>query len=134
MPDYRTMFDRDYIGAWDLGGKDITKTIARVEAKKLRNRTAANTKPVIFFKGAVKGFALNKTNGKTIAAMYGTNTDKWIGKAITIYPTTTTFGSDTVECIRVRPGIPQVKSSDDPIGPAAQEEAPESAGDGGEIK
>jgi len=122
MPDYRSMFDRDYIGTWDLMGKDVTKTIARVEAKKLRNKNAANTKPVIFFKGAAKGFALNKTNGKTIAAMYGTNTDEWIGKAITIYATTTTFGSDTVECIRVRPSIPRGKASDEPIGPAAQEE------------
>lgn len=125
MPDYRSMFDRDYIGAWDLGGKDVTKTIARVEAKKLRNRTSANTKPVIFFKGAQKGFALNKTNGKTIAAMYGTNTDKWIGKAITIYATTTTFGPDTVECIRVRPMVPQGKASDEPIGAQAHDDPQE---------
>jgi hypothetical protein len=121
MPDYRSMFDRDYIGAWDLQGKDVTKTIAKVEAKKLRNRTAANTKPVIFFKGAAKGFALNKTNGKIISAMYGNKTEGWIGKQITIYPTTTTFGSDTVECIRVRPTVPQGKSSDEPIGPPQDE-------------
>jgi hypothetical protein len=107
MPDYRSMFDRDYIGAWDLKGKDVTVVITKVEARKLRNQKSQATKPIIFFEKAVKGFACNKTNGKTIAAMYGTDTDQWVGKAITIYATTTSFGSETVECIRVRPGIPK---------------------------
>jgi hypothetical protein len=101
------MFDRDYIGAWDLKGKDVTVTIVKVEAKKLRNQKGTATKPVIFFEHAAKGFACNKTNGKTIAAMYGTDTDRWVGKAITLYATTTTFGSDSVECIRVRPMVPK---------------------------
>jgi hypothetical protein len=134
MPDYRTLYDRDYIGAWDLPqGRDVVKIIARVEAKKLRNRTSANTKPVIFFKGAQKGFALNKTNGKAISGMYGPKTEGWIGKPIALYATTTTFGSDTVECIRVRPTVPSGKPSDDAIGPPAQDEPHEPA-EGDEIK
>ncbi len=39
MTDYRSMFDRDYIGAWDLP-HDVTVTIAKVEAKKIRNKSA----------------------------------------------------------------------------------------------
>lgn len=111
MPDYRSMFDRDYIGAWDLKGKDVTVVITRVEAKKLRNQKGQATKPVIFFEHAAKGFACNKTNGKTIAGMYGPDTDQWVGKAITLYATTTTFGSDSVECIRVRPMVPKRTSA-----------------------
>lgn len=115
MMDYRSMFDRDYIGAWDIpAGKDVVVTICKVEARKLRNKTAANTKPVLFFVGKEKGFACNKTNGKAIAGMYGNDADKWIGKRISLYATTTTFGSETVECIRVRPMIPQSSKQDTP--------------------
>ena len=106
MPDYRSLYDREYIGAWDLP-HDVTVTIERVEARKLQNKTKTNTKPVIFFAGREKGFACNKTNGKTIAAMYGNDVEKWVGKRVTLYATTTTFGSDTVECIRVRPMVPK---------------------------
>lgn len=106
MPDYRSMFDRDYIGAWDLKGRDVTVTIVKVEARKLRNQKNTATKPIIFFERAEKGFACNKTNGKTIAELYGADTDQWLGKSITLYATTTTFGGDTVPCIRVRNRIP----------------------------
>lgn len=107
MPDFRTMFDKDYIGAWDLAGKDVTVTIAKVEAKILVSQGAKKTKkPVAYFANAEKGMALNTTNCKTIAAMYGSDTDAWVGKRITIYPTKTDMGGQTVDCIRVRPGIP----------------------------
>jgi hypothetical protein len=108
MADYRSMFDRDYIGAWDLGGKDVTVTIASVAAGELvGNGGKKAKKPIVKFEGKEKGFALNKTNGKIIAGMYGTDTTAWIGKRITIYPTETTFGSEQMECIRVRPVVPQ---------------------------
>lgn len=107
MPDYRTMYDKDYIGAWDLNGKDVTVTIAKVEAGSLTGQGGKKArKPVIHFEGKEKGFALNATNGKVIAGMYGTKTEAWIGKKITIYPTVTSFGSDQVDCIRVRPAVP----------------------------
>jgi hypothetical protein len=63
-------------------------------------------KPVIVFAGKKKKFAVNKTNGKTIAGMYGTDVAAWKGKQVTLYPTTTRFGGETVECIRVRPAVP----------------------------
>lgn len=121
MTDYRSMFDRDYLGAWDIP-HDVTVTIKRVEAKKLQNgKGKANSKPVLYFEGKEKGLACNKTNGKTIAAMYGNDIEKWSGKRITLYATTTTFGPETVECIRVRPGIP--KSSTASAAPDKEEEA-----------
>jgi len=104
--DYRTMFDSDYLGAWDLP-RDVTVTIATVKAGQLvgeKGRTAK--KPIITFLGKQKGFAANKTNCRTIAAMYGTNTKEWIGKRITLYATTTEFGGKQMDCIRVRPQVP----------------------------
>lgn len=110
MSDYRKMYDKDYLGEWDLDGKDTTLEIEKVVGGELTaNGGKKSKKPLVYFKGTKtgKGLVLNATNGKAIAAMYGNDTDAWIGKKITIYPTTTQFGSDTVPCIRVRPGIPQ---------------------------
>lgn len=123
MPDYRTMFDRDYLGAWDLP-RDVNVQIRKVEAKKLNNGKKSALKPILYFEGKEKGMACNKTNGKTIAAMYGNDVDKWLGKWITIYPTTTSFGSETVECIRVRPMIPKSKGGQ---APSSAPSEPESA-------
>jgi hypothetical protein len=117
MSDYRTMFDRDYIGAWDLKG-DVTVTITSVEAKQLTAQGGRTSKkPIIHFDGKEKGFACNKTNAKTIAAMYGNDTAAWSGKRITIYPTQTQMGGETVDCIRVRNVVPAAAGK----GKAAQE-------------
>jgi hypothetical protein len=103
--DYRAMFDREYIGSWDLGNRDVTVTITRVEAKKLRNQKGENLKPVVWFDGKEKGFVCNKTNAKTIATLYGNDTEKWLGKRVTLYVTTTSIGGETMDCIRVRPTV-----------------------------
>jgi hypothetical protein len=100
------MYDREFIGTWDLLGRDVTVVIAKVEPRKLKSQRGEDKKPIIFFEGKEKAFVCNKTNGKTIAGMYGPDTTKWIGRPITLYPTTTTAGAEVVDCIRVRPAIP----------------------------
>ena len=66
-------------------------------------------KPIVFMAHTEKGFALNATNGKTIASLYGNFTEKWVGKQITLYKSMTRSpdGSGDVECIRVRPTVPE---------------------------
>ena len=109
MPDVRTMFDKAYLYAYDLQGRDVTVTIAKVVGGTLTGQGGKSSKkPIVFFNGTKKGLALNITNAKTIASMYGGfESEKWIGKKVTLYPTTTQFGSQTMECIRVRPSIPK---------------------------
>lgn len=136
MPDVRGMFDRIYIGVWDLDGKDRVVEIASVRAETLNNGKQKNKKPVIYFKGSKtgKGFALNKTNAKAIIGMYGPKTEDWIGKSITLYPTQASFGSETVDAIRVRPNIPRGRAEvlqerdPDPEQRAQQDRAAASAG------
>ena len=111
MSDYRSMFDRKYVGAWDLEGKDVTVRIVKVVAEVLKNKAGENKKPVVYFEGTDKGFALNKTNAKVIAAMYGNKTEEWTGKLITLYATQVSFGPETIDAIRVRPGIPKGKAT-----------------------
>lgn len=130
MADYRSMFDRELIGAWDLSGKDVTVEIVKVEAKILNNGKTKNKKPIIYFKGKSKGFAANKTNCKTIAAMYGNDTTQWVGKLITIFATTTDVGGETVDCIRVRSRVGNGKKAEPDTSPdQAEDETPEIGGE-----
>ncbi len=120
MPDVRTMFDSDYLKAWHLGGQARTLTITRVQAGAIENRKAKkkDKMPFVFFKNASgspvpRPLGLNRTNMKTIIGMYGAMTEDWIGKRVTLFPTTTSFGNDTVDCIRVKPLVPGDKAKGD---------------------
>jgi hypothetical protein len=104
---WKSLTDREYIYAFDLDGHDMTVTIEKVAAGVLTSAGGkTNKKPVVFFKGATKGLALNATNAKTIAAMYGNYTEKWVGQRITLFPSMTQFGAEQMECIRIRPTVP----------------------------
>ena len=109
--DYRSLYDKEFIGAWDLkDDKDVTVRITKVVGGNLTGQGGRKTKkPVIYMHGTDKGFAINATNGKTIAAMYGKHIEDWVGKRITLYKSTTrdpSGGDAEVECIRVRPRVP----------------------------
>lgn len=112
MADYRQMFDRAYIAAYDLPeGKDAVVTIARVVATDLPVAGSGKTqkRPVLFFDGKEKGMVLNKVNGKTIAALYGPKVENWIGKSISLFATEVPFGAEIVPAIRVRPAVPKTE-------------------------
>jgi hypothetical protein len=108
MPHYKSFFDPgSFIEACDLDGRDITVEISGVSQGKVGRGKQESKKPVISFAGKKKQLACNKTNGKIIAALYGSDVAKWKGRLITLYPTTTQFGGETVECVRVRNFVPQ---------------------------
>lgn len=109
MSDYRTFYDKQHIGAWDLGGREVVVVIEAVKGGKVGHGEKASKKPIIKFRGKEKTLACNITNAGTIAKLYGNDTREWIGKAITLYPTTTTFGRETVDCVRVKPQFPKGK-------------------------
>lgn len=123
MPHWRTLTDSKWLIAAHLLGKDVTVTIEKVIAGEVigeAGRTAK--KPVVYFRGKKLPLALANTNAKTIAGMYGNNTEGWLGKRITLYPTTTKLGGDMVECIRIRPTIPRgADSAPDPAPPKEEE-------------
>jgi len=113
MPDFRSMFSSEYIGSWDIDERgEVTVTIESVKAGDLTGQNGRkDKKPIIYFEGAVKGFVANKTNCKTIAALYGsTKTEDWIGKRITLItvPTTVVGTGEATRGIRVKPEVPGV--------------------------
>ena len=113
MTDVRKMYEKDFLYAYDLENRDVTVTIERVVAGTLTGTGGKSTKkPVVYLKGSKKGLGLCITNARTIAALYGGfDSEMWVGKKITLYATTTQFGPNTVDCIRIRNVIPAGKAA-----------------------
>lgn len=110
--DVRSLYEKEFLYSYDLQGRDVTLTIERVVQGKLVGVGGkSNKKPVVHFregKDPKKGLGLCITNARTIAGICGSfEVEKWVGKRITLYPTTTEFGGKTVDCIRIRPEAPK---------------------------
>ena len=120
MPHWRTLIEKDYLGAYDLAGKPWTLEIRDVAQRKVFNpeNNKSKGKLVIFFKGADKGLISGAENCTTIENLYGEDFKGWIGKRITIFPTT--YRSKKTKrdepCIRIRPKIPDEAATSLPNG------------------
>ena len=101
--DINAAFPTKYIKAADLQGREIQVIIDRVVMEPMDKRGQQVMTPIIYFQGKQKGLVLNKTNAKNVAAIYGTNTDGWIGKSITLMSAWVDYQGQTVEAIRIRP-------------------------------
>ena len=95
------IFSSDSLKATDLRS-ETPVTIESCEVKDFDD----GSKIILRFVGADKSLICNKTNARTIADMYGTNTDGWVGKVITLFPTQTDYNGRQVACIRVKLGPP----------------------------
>lgn len=126
MTHYRQLYDRDYLGSWDLPeNKDVAVTIDKAIGGELTGVGGKKSKkPIITFVGKEKKFVCNVTNAKAIAGMYGNHVEKWAGKRIALYVSTTrdpATGGD-IPCIRVRPQAPAGKADSEPS--TATQDAP----------
>jgi hypothetical protein len=83
--------------------------IERLQIEEVYNpdTNTKDNKLVLHFKGKKKGMVCNKTNARSIAALYGDDADKWRGKRITLYAKTVTVGRNDCRAIRVREQVPQ---------------------------
>lgn len=101
-----SMFPSKFVAASDLMGQDVVVVIARVHQEPVG--ADEEVRPTLYFQGMQKGMVMNRTNAKRIAALYGQDTDHWIGRPITLYPSETEYAGDTVPCIRVRTTPPML--------------------------
>jgi hypothetical protein len=109
MTHWKKLMDpKDWLFAFDLEGRDVTVTITHVVGGELTGEhNKKSKKPVAHLKGTKKKLALNVTNCKTIQQLTGTGeVEEWKDLRVTLFPTTTNFGGDTVDCIRIRPMHP----------------------------
>lgn len=116
--DWRAYFDSSCLRVWHLTGKDRTFKIVRVT--RLTSEMVSGNKREVKKQPKLEladgqgrplplPLLLNKTNAKTIAQMYGNNPGQWVGKLITLFPSTTSVGGEEKDCIRVRPKVPSAK-------------------------
>jgi hypothetical protein len=122
----KLMFPNDYIAAAEFKGRDVTLTIAAINAEHLQLEGGTKKeKMVMRFQGTVKKFVCNKTNANSIAQIpgYGSEASAWVGKRITLYPTKCLAFGEMVECIRVREVKPPEKGQAPTPAPAVAEPA-----------
>ena len=113
---YRKMFDpKQHLCAADLEGRDITLEIAQVTSGEVEGEKGRkNKKPIVAFKESKRTLVLNVTMCKTLKSLFGSSeTSDWHNKRITLFPTTTEFSGEKVECIRIRPTLPPPASKKD---------------------
>ena len=90
-----------YLKAGDLQGREAAVTIRAVDIAEFDDAE----KVVLHFEGKTRALACNTTNTRTIAEVFGPQSEDWIGRIISIYPARVNFRGQLVDAIRVR--IPQ---------------------------
>jgi hypothetical protein len=100
------LFPSKYVKAADLNGKPFTLAIKKLVIEEMGHGNEKEKKPVLYFSNAAKGLVLNRTNAMIIANLYGDESDGWVGKRVTIYPTKVRAFGQMQDCIRVREEIP----------------------------
>ena len=96
-----------YLSGDDLDGEVIV-TIDRVVMESFRDpRTRQeSSKPVMYFQRAKRGLIINRTNWRTVADLYGDESDNWVGKRIALVSMMVDAYGKQTKAVRVRPTRP----------------------------
>ncbi len=82
----------------DLKGQAVVLTMGNASLVEFKD----GNKIELEFQGTDRTLILNKTNTMLIKSIYGPNTEGWFGRQIEVYPDRTMYGSEMVDCVRVR--------------------------------
>lgn len=107
---FSDMYHSDRIYAADFKGREVTLTFKKIVMEVLGKGSPSEEElPVWYFDETEKRMPANKTNGVCARALFGDESDDWIGHRITLFPTKDTSGlSDDGLCIRVK-GSPELE-------------------------
>lgn len=75
-----------HLKAKDFLGKMLKAEISAVEFVEFEGRDGSppDKKAILLFTGKEKGLVLNGTNNETLCNAYGFDSDKWIGKSVSL--------------------------------------------------
>lgn len=108
--DWRTLFKGAYLTAIEFAGRQPTFTIRSVTTIDLEQEDGqTKAKAVVSFDEHDRGWVICKTNAMCVAAMFGNDTDGWIGKKVTLFATDVQVGKECKPGIRVK-GSPDIKA------------------------
>jgi len=92
----------NFIAAIEFSGRTPTLTMARVVTEELEGEDGKKKRKVIVYFNEVKrGWVLCKTTALCLAEMFGTETDKWSGKRVTLYAADVQVGPERKPGIRI---------------------------------
>jgi hypothetical protein len=74
-----SVFPAPYLNADALDGKSPTLKIDRVD---VHTFDPEGEKPVLYFTGKDAGLVLNKTRAMSLKALFGSDTEEWVGKQV----------------------------------------------------
>lgn len=115
MPDIRTLYEKDFLGQWDVADRDMVLTIAGVVQEDVTDPTThkAKKKVCLTFKETEKKMVLNATNREIVARDLLKTYDytQWPGHQIQLYKDPKVrFGRDEVGGLRIRKFAPKAGS------------------------
>lgn len=109
---YDDLFPGRFLRSSKFKGKDATLIIKAIRTEKLPGLNGDVLKGIVAFEKTDLELVLNRTNGECFKAMFGRETDGWIGKRVTLWPApyTDNMTGEVTTAIRVR-GSPDIASS-----------------------
>ena len=109
--DWSLMFPSEYLKSAQFQGKDVTMTIESVALEELEGMTGKKLKGIVKFRERPLKWVLNRTNASALVAMFGRETDSWVGKRVTLWPApfTDPQTGEPMTAIRVR-GSPSIEA------------------------
>ncbi len=99
MVNINNVFPSKYLSAEDIAGQEYTVSIRNVTMETFDD---GENKAILHFNELPKGLTLNKTNAKSITALYGPETDHWTGQKVTLFVIWTEYQGKQTQGIRVR--------------------------------
>jgi hypothetical protein len=112
--DWDQLYPGRFLKASDLMGKKPVLEISQVNIEELIGDNGKQIKGLIAFRGKDKQWALNKTNGICLKAMFGREVQKWVGKRVSLFSmmVRNTFTGEDEPAIRVwgSPDLPADKA------------------------
>lgn len=122
MVNINTEFPTKYLKSSDLAGQMVRVKISNVVSENVGD----DRKLIMYFAGKTKGMIVNKTNAKTLAEVFGDETDNWIGAGIEIFSMKVDYQGRMVDGLRVRVPAPPPRRA----AAAPQRQAPAEYDDG----
>jgi hypothetical protein len=99
--EFDDLYGSKYLTAADLHGETWLRRIGKVAPVELKEKDGSTKrKYLVYFEAVEKALVLNKTNAQKLAAAYGKDHSKWIGKDVELYAEMTGLGK---EGVRLRP-------------------------------
>lgn len=110
---WKNFVDKEYLGSHNLEkGEEMLLTIAKFEGEEMVQKVDGKkdekvAKQVLYFEEDVPKMILNITNASTIANLYGSHPDQWIGRKIQVYAASVKAFGKTQDALRIRDFIPK---------------------------